>query len=79
MVEMYGWQTDILTLSYRGMLSSSMSEISRGQLLSGYFRADMPALFITGITADNTALTDVLVWDEQEGLHNLLPDEKTGW
>lgn len=77
-VEMYGWQTDILTLSYRGMLSSSMSEISRGQLLSGYFRADMPALFITGITADNTALTDVLVWDEQEGLHNLLPDEKTG-
>ena len=78
MVELYGWQSDILTLSYRGMLSSSMHEVSRGDLLSGYCRMGVPALFITGITDENTAVTDILIWDDHEGLHNFLTDEKTG-
>ena len=77
-VELYGWQSDILTLSYRGMISSSMREVSRGALLSGYCCSGTPALFITGISEDNMAMTDTLVWDDALGLRSFLPDEKTG-
>ena len=77
-MELYGWQSDILTLSYRGTISSSMWEVSRGNLLSGNCRGGVPALFITGITADGTAVTDVLVWNGAEGLRNILTDEETG-
>jgi len=74
-VEFYGWQSDILTLSYRGILSSTMADISRGSLSSGNCLSDMPALFITGIAEDSTAVTDILVWEEGVGLKNFLADE----
>lgn len=77
-VELYGWQSDILTLSYRSIISSSMQQISRGDLLFGCCRNGIPALFITGISADKTAMTDILVWDDELGLHSLLTDEDTG-
>lgn len=57
------WQTNILSVAHRCSLSSSMVELSRGSLVTGTTAEGKSAVYVTGVTEKNMALTDVLVWE----------------
>lgn len=63
-VEVYMWQTNILAVAHRCSLSSSLAELSRGNIVNGTTAEEHSAVFITGVTEQNKAITDVLVWQE---------------
>lgn len=62
MVDVYMWQTNILAVGHRSALSCSMVELSRGNIVNGTTAEGHNAVFITGVTEQNMAVTDVLVW-----------------
>lgn len=60
-------------------LSSTAAELAGGQMISGCFSGGIPALFVTGVSADgSTAMVDVLRWAE-EGLKNVTMSHATGY
>ena len=61
-MEIYTWQTNILAVGYHCTLSSSMTELSRGSIVNGTTMEGRKAVFVTGVTEQNKAVTDVLVW-----------------
>ena len=63
MAEVYTWQTNILAVTYRCGLSSTMTDLNRGSVVKGNILGGKPAVFITGVNEDNMAVTDILVWD----------------
>jgi len=81
-VEVYMWQTNILSAIYRSELSSSMAELSRGSIVNGKTAEGRRAVFITGVTEKNIAVTDVLVWQSDVlsggSVVNAAVDESTG-
>ena len=81
-VEVYMWQTNILSAIYRSELSSSMAELSRGSIVNGKTAEGRRAVFITGVTEKNMAVTDVLVWQSDVlsggSVVNAAVDESTG-
>ena len=62
-MEVYMWQTNILSVAYECALSSSMVELGRGNIVTGTTAEHNSAVFVTGITDKNMAVTDVLVWE----------------
>ncbi|MBQ2782922.1 MAG: hypothetical protein IJE94_07005 [Oscillospiraceae bacterium] len=82
MVEVYTWQTSILAAVHRSELSSSMAELSRGNIVNGSTAEGHKAVFITGVTEKNMAVTDVLVWQSDffsgGSVVNAAVDESTG-
>ena len=62
MAEVYMWQTNILALAQRCALSSTMVELGRGSIVNGKTAEGQRAVFITGVTEQNMAVTDILVW-----------------
>lgn len=78
MAEVYTWQTNILAVTYRCGLSSTMTDLNRGSVVKGNILGGKPAVFITGVNEDNMAVTDILVWDTYWGLSNLALDVSTG-
>lgn len=82
MVEVYTWQTNILAAVYRSELSSSLAELGRGNIINGTTAEGHKAVFITGVTEKNMAVTDVLVWQSDffsgGNVVNAAVDESTG-
>lgn len=60
-------------------LSSTAAELAGGNMISGCFSDGVPALFVTGVSADgSTAMVDALRWEE-EGLKNVTMSSATGY
>ena len=57
-VDYYDWADGTLTMRYSMRLSLSLAEVSR--LTAGTLTGGENALFVTGVTADNLTVTDVL-------------------
>lgn len=62
-MEVYMWQTNILAVVQHCSLSSSMVELSRGSIVTGTTAERSSAVFVTGVTEKNMAVTDVLTWE----------------
>ncbi len=76
--EVYTWQTNILAVAYRCGLSSTMPELARGSVVKGTLMAGKTAVFITGVTDNGKAVTDILTWENRNALVNLTMDTATG-
>ena len=76
--EIYTWQTNILTVTYRCGLSSTMADLSRGSVVKGALSSGKPAVFITGINDNNMAVTDILTYEVYWGVINLTADASSG-
>ena len=59
--EFYGWQEEQMGVSYRCRLSSSMTALNRGSVVTGMADRDTPAVFITGVDTTSMAVTDILI------------------
>ena len=76
--EFYGWQGEQMGVSYRCRLSSSMTALNRGSVVTGMVAKDTPAVFITGVDTTNMAVTDILVYRQETGLVNVAMDRNSG-
>ena len=76
--EVYTWQTNILAVSYRCGLSSTMSDLARGSVVKGTLTGGKPAVFITGVNDNGNAVTDILAWENTGAVVNVAVDESTG-
>lgn len=75
--EVYTWQTNILAVAYRCGLSSTMSDMARGSVVKGTLSGGKSAVFITGVSDNGKAVTDILTWDG-DTVVNLTADAATG-
>ena len=72
-------ESGTLAVTSSVQLSSTAAELAGGQMISGRFGDDVPALFVTGVSADgSTAMVDVLRWAES-GLKNVTMSDATGY
>ena len=78
MAEFYGWQDEQMSVSYRCRLSSSMTALNRGSVVTGMVDRDVPAVFITGVDANSMAVTDILIYRQEAGLVNVALDKTSG-
>lgn len=78
MAEFYGWQDEQMGVSYRCRLSSSMTALNRGSVVTGMVDRDVPAVFITGVDANSMAVTDILIYRQEAGLVNVALDKTSG-
>jgi len=76
--EFYGWQGEQMGVSYRCRLSSTMTALNRGSVVTGMVAKDTPAVFITGVDTTNMAVTDILVYRQETGLVNVAMDRNSG-
>ena len=76
--EFYGWQEEQMGVSYRCRLSSSMTALNRGSVVTGMVDRDVPAVFITGVDANSMAVTDILIYRQEAGLVNVALDKTSG-
>ena len=76
--EFYGWQGEQMGVSYRCRLSSTMTALNRGSVVTGMVAKDTPAVFITGVDTTNMAVTDILVYRQETGLVNVAMDRDSG-
>ncbi len=56
----YDWDTDLMRLTSKCTLRSTMEDIGRGSILGGYLDGRKEAVYITGVTVNGKAVTDVL-------------------
>lgn len=72
-------ENGVLGITSMARLSSTAAELAGGQMISGRFIDHIPALFVTGVSADgSTAMVDVLRWGE-DGLKNVTMSDATGY
>ncbi len=76
--EFYSRRDNVMAVSYTASLSSTMAELARGSVVSGRLRGGTPAVFVTGVTDENTAVTDILTCPGGQGLINIALDPQTG-
>jgi len=74
----YDWKEGALTLQSPARISVTMAELSQqGRLNVGRLRDGQPALFVTGVTEQSGAVTDILALRNGE-LANIVLAEATG-
>lgn len=74
----YDWQEGTLAPQSPARISITMAELNQqGRLNTGRLRGDVPALFVTGVTEQAIAVTDVLAVRNGE-LTNIVLAESTG-
>lgn len=74
----YDWRKEGLTAQSPARISVTMAELSQqGRLIAGTLRGGTPALFVTGVTEQSGAVTDVLALRNGE-LTNIVLSEATG-
>ena len=74
----YDWQKENLAAQSSARISVTMAELSQqGRLNPGTLRGGEPALFVTGVTEQSGAVTDVLALRNGE-LTNIVLSEATG-
>lgn len=76
--EFYGWQEEQMGVSYRCRLSSSITALNRGSVVTGMADRDTPAVFITGVDTTSMAVTDILIYRPEAGLVNVALDKTSG-
>ena len=76
--EFYGCQEEQMGVSYRCRLSSSMTALNRGSVVTGMADRDTPAVFITGVDTTSMAVTDILIYRPEAGLVNVALDKTSG-
>lgn len=76
--EFYSWQGEQMGVSYRCRLSSTMTALNRGSVVTGMVAKDTPAVFITGVDTTNMAVTDILIYRQETGLVNVAMDRNSG-
>ncbi|MBE6990734.1 MAG: VCBS repeat-containing protein [Ruminococcaceae bacterium] len=76
--EFYSWHNDSMSVSYTANLSCTMAELARGSAVSGRLNDRRSAVFVTGITDEGTAVTDILTYRDGAGLVNVTTDQQTG-
>ena len=76
--EFYGWQEEQMGVSYRCRLSSSMTALNRGSVVTGMADRGTPAVFITGVDTTSMAVTDILIYRPEAGLVNVALDKTSG-
>lgn len=74
----YDWQNSALAAQSPVRISITMAELSQqGRLRAGTLRGGEPALFVTGVTEESGAVTDILALRNGE-LTNIVISESTG-
>lgn len=74
----YGWQEGSLTPRNPVRISMTMAELSQqGRVTVGTLQGDQPAIFVTGVTEESGAVTDILAVRNEE-LSNIVLAEATG-
>lgn len=74
----YDWRKEGLTPQSPARISVTMAELSQqGRLNAGTLRSGAPALFVTGVTEQSGAVTDILALRNGE-LTNIVLSEATG-
>ena len=76
--EFYGWRGEAMTLENRTALSSTMSALSGGSVVSGNLNEQTSAVFVTGINEQGMAVTDILHFRENGTLNNAALSRATG-
>ncbi|MBQ2062690.1 MAG: VCBS repeat-containing protein [Oscillospiraceae bacterium] len=76
--EFYSRRDNAMTVSFSANLSSTMAELARGSVVSGRLTDGSPAVYVTGVTEENTAVTDILAYRSGPGLINVALDQQTG-
>ena len=76
--EFYSWRDDMMTVSYSAGLTSTMAELSRGSVVSGRLQGGQSAVFVTGVTEEGMAVTDIITYRPGTGLINIALDAQTG-
>ena len=76
--EFYGWRGEAMTLEHRTTLSSTMSALSGGSVVSGNLNEQTSAVFVTGINEQGMAVTDILHFRENGTLNNAALSRATG-
>ena len=74
--EYYGWVGPNLEAASTATLSMTMAELS--SVDPGKLREGETALFVTGVSEDTRAITDILVYREGEGMANIVRSDYTG-
>ena len=78
LADCYKWEEDGTVSRSSTSVSMSMAELSRqGRLTLGTLQDGVPALFVTGVTDENHAITDVLTLRKGE-LSNIVLSSTTG-
>ncbi|MEG2176304.1 MAG: VCBS repeat-containing protein [Oscillibacter sp.] len=76
--EYFGWQDGGLGSRSTARISMTMAELSQqGRVMRGMLRDDVPALFVTGVGAATTEITDILTVKNNE-LTNVVLSDVTG-
>ena len=74
----YDWRTGTLAAQSPARISVTMAELSQqGRLTTGTLKGGTPALFVTGVTEQSGAVTDILALRNGE-LTNIVLSEATG-
>lgn len=67
-----------MAVSYSANLTGTMAELARGSVVSGRLSGDQSAVFVTGVTDEAMAATDIITYRSGAGLVNLAVDPQTG-
>ena len=73
--EYYDWDNQLLQLHSFARLSMTMAELDR--MDTGYLRDGEVALFVTGVSEDTRAITDILTF-HQDTITNIVRNDVTG-
>ena len=76
--EFYSWRDDVMAVSYATNLTGTMAELARGSVVSGRLSGSQAAVFVTGVTDEAMAATDIITYRSGAGLVNLAVDPQTG-
>ena len=76
--EFYSWQDETLSVSYSATLSGTMVDLTRGNVVSGRMANRRAAVYVTGVTEDAQAVTDIITFHFGRGLINVALDPQTG-
>lgn len=76
--EFYSWGDETMSVSYATNLTGTMAELTRGSVVSGKMSDGGAAVYVTGITEDAQAVTDIITYRSGVGLINVTVDAQTG-
>ena len=66
--EFYSWHGESMAVSYSVTLSNTMADLTRGSVVSGKLDDETPAVFVTGVSEEAVATTDILICRRDRGL-----------
>jgi len=74
--EYYDWVDHALEISASARLTMTMAELQGVEI--GALRDGALAMFVTGVSQDTRAITDILIYGEENGIINIVLDDYTG-